>query len=75
MLVCKGVAGTWLSLYLLVLREVYVQLCAFCCNNQMCTCAIMLDYHSLGVYQVLTHVMLAGWSLWTGSLRPCWLDR
>jgi len=71
MLVCNGIfycAGTWLSLYLLVLYEVYVQLCILRCNNQMCTCAIMLDYQSLGVYQVLTHVVLAGWSLWTGSL-------
>ena len=54
--------------------KVYVQLCVLHCNNQMCTFAIMLDYHSQGVHQVLTHVMLAGWSLWAGSLRPCWLD-
>ncbi len=69
MLVCNGVAhGTWLSLYLLVWCKVYVQLCVLHCTNQMCTCASMLDYHSQGVYEVLTYVMLAGWSLWAGSL-------
>lgn len=69
-------AGKWLSPYLLLLCRVHVQLCVLHCNNQNCTFTIMHDYHSYsqGVYQVLAHIVLAGWSFWTGSLRPCWLD-